>query len=422
MGNSLQTLRKSPEALIRGRIASQGKITFAEFMEIVLYEPSGGYYSSASPLGASGDYFTSPAAHPAFGALIAVQLSRMWLALGRPHRFLAVEMGAGDGLLARDVVDYAGRLSYAFAKSLTYIAIDRSPARTRRYGAGRIHRLVSDGVPLSGVVGCFISNELLDSFPAHRFRVSGGAIMEIYVTLDERGEFAEVLGEPSTPLLADRLAGLGLALPEGYRGEVNLNVRPWLECVSAALERGFVLTIDYGYPAHELYSSQRARGTLQTYYRHTDGGSPFQQIGRRDITAHVDFSTVAYEGRSLGLNSLGLRTQSQFLADLGFHGLVEGLRRMKLGYRERSANMMALLELVKPEGLGRFGAMIQERRTGVKSVNQLNLGNEALPEPPLLSDDHVPLLAGRYPETAWNMDQLWPFAEDETVSEEGAIC
>ena len=131
------------------------------------------------------------------------------------------------------------------------------------------------------------------------------------------------------------------------------------------------------------------------------------------MTAHVDFSSVGSEGRSLGLNSLGLRTQSRFLKELGFDEMVDSLRAKRLGQQEHSGNMMAMRELVKPEELGGFKVLIQERGTGVKSVEELIADGEALPEPPLLRQDHVPLMEGRYPDMALDMDALWPFGESE---------
>ena len=410
-------MENPPEAHIRERIARLGKITFAEFMELALYHPMGGYYTSASGIGAAGDYFTSPAAHPAFGALIAVQLQRMWEVLGCPARFYAVEIGAGSGLLARDVVDYAARMPGAFAQSLRYIALERYDARVPLAAeTGNIQRVIAgaDGVPFGGVVGCFISNELVDSLPVHRFQIHQGAVNEVYVALDERGRFVEVLGEPSTPMLSTRLNDLGLSLPDGFQGEVRLNTRSWLGQISDALARGFVVTIDYGHEAKELYAHGRAMGTLQTYYRHTQGGNPYQRIGQQDITAHVDFSLVASEGEALGLRPLGLLSQSSFLKGLGFDRMLRQLRAKRLSQRQRDANVMAMLELVRPGGLGAFKVLIQERATVVEDVAQLAPSNasEAAADVPLLGPEHIPLMEGRYPHMASGIEDLWPFNEE----------
>lgn len=404
-------MKNTPESEIRERIDTRGRICFAEFMEIALYHPQGGYYTGPPVVGAEGDYFTSPAAHPVFGALIAVQLYRMWQELDHPSLFDAVEMGAGDGLLARDVVEYAPSLGTKFAGALRYTCIDRrTPKRAASSGAGRQHQVVSQDVPVRGVVGCLITNELVDAFPVHRFQVEAGAVKELFVTLDESNELGETLDEPCTPMLKKRLAALDLELPDGFSGEVNLAIGTWMRRMSDALERGFVVTIDYGYPAKVLYNSDRSTGTLKTYYRHAEGGNPYVHIGRQDMTAHVDFSLIASEGQAMGLRPLALMPQSEFLKRLGFRAMLEGLRSMRLTRRELSANTMAMLELVKPEGLGGFGVLIQERGTGVDSDAQLALDPAAaidLPVP-LQGPEHTPLMEGRYPHVAMDMDELWP--------------
>ena len=378
-------------------------------MELALYHPYGGYYTSPDRVGADGDYFTSPAAHPAFGALIAVQLRRMWEVLDSPSKFTVVEMGAGSGLLARDILDYAGRMPGSFAQALRYVALDRYAVAGGPASAG-VERIVAAGVPIRNVVGCFISNELVDSFPVHRFQVHEGTLREVFVTLDESGALVEAPAEPSTPRLAERLDLLATSLPEGFQGEVSLGIRPWMEEVSLALARGFVLTVDYGYHAEELYSPERSAGTVQTYYRHAQGGGPYVRIGRQDITAHVDFSLVESEGAAAGLRSLAVVPQSAFLRRLGFDAMRRRLRAMDFGQRDRDANAMAMLELVKPGGLGSFKVLAQERGTGVTHFEQLTpdggWANEV--DVPLLGEDHIALMEGRYPHLAWEPESLWP--------------
>ena len=146
------------EGCVRAAIEAKGRITFAEFMELALYGP-GGYYvvgGEAARIGAAGDFFTSPHAHPAFGALIALQLEQMWRLLGRPERFDVVEAGAGGGRLAGDMAAFASALDVAFAAAIAYQEVE-----------GRRSALSS------GVVGCLLSNELFDAFPVHRVRMVG---------------------------------------------------------------------------------------------------------------------------------------------------------------------------------------------------------------------------------------------------------
>ena len=404
-------MKDTPEAEIRGLIEAKGSICFAEFMQVALYHSMGGYYTSARATGAAGDYFTSPAAHPVFGALIAVQLHRMWQVLDSPSTFDVIEMGAGDGLLAAEVAGHAPVLGQRFARALRYVPVDRRVAQeTAARAEVRPHPVAAIGVPFRKAVGCFISNELLDAFPVHRFRVEGRAVKELFVTLDEHDELTEALGDPCTPMLERRIRQLGFELGDGFSGEVNLGIGPWMREVSDGLERGFVLTIDYGYPAEVLYGADRSAGTLKTYYHHSEGGSPYVRIGRQDMTAHVDFSSVISEGEALGLRLLTLMPQSSFLKALGFQVVLDRLKTVQLSRRDLSANTMAMRELVKPEGLGGFSVLIQERGSGVAGYSDLTPAPEAalnLPIP-LLGPEHTPLMEGRYPHLAMDFDELWP--------------
>ena len=404
------------EQAIRDRIRRQGKITFAEFMRLALYHPVGGYYTSAAPFGATGDYYTSPAAHPAFGALLCVQLRHMWRLIGKPPQFTVVEMGAGNGILANDVAAYAPVISPEFARCLRYICIDRyAPASAAAKPS--VDRLRAHGVPLRAVIGCLLSNELVDAFPVHRFRIVNGAPLEIYVALDGNGAFTETLDAPSTPRLAERINALGFPLPDGFSGEVRLNTRSWLGEAAQALAKGFVITIDYGYEAAELYSHQRRFGTLQTYYRHTEGGSPYQRIGRQDISAHVDFTQLQSDGRAAGLDTIAYTTQADLLQSLGIDDMLRQVRAMPLSPRERSANLMAMRQLIKPSGLGGFKALIQAKGVEASAADIAPTPDQRGElQAPLLSDRHMPLLEGRYPHAAWQTwetPELWPQSDAE---------
>ena len=379
----------TPEAEIRRRIASDGPITFAEFMEVALYHPCGGYYTRDREDPAHRDYYTSPSAHPAFSALIAVHLETMWKALDCPDPFHVVEMGAGSGLMARDITEYARQHLVALAGAMRYVTVDKTSHE-----------------PPQGVVGCVLSNELIDAFPVHRFEIKDGKLVEFFVDLDADGRLHSVPGEPSTPALAQRLDRLGLELPNGTRGEINLRIGEWARRVSETIERGFVVTIDYGHEASELYSPKRSRGTLQTYYKHTSGSSPYQWIGRQDITAHVDFTTVIEEGRLAGLKPLCLMTQAEYLSQLGLKVWADRLRDRDLSPREVRANATAMRDLVDPVGLGGFKVLIQEKGTGLEDAGRVfpSRGQvEQLPMP-LLRSDHVPLYEGGGSSDMWNFE------------------
>ena len=395
------------ETEIRSRIARRGKIPFAEFVELALYHPRGGYYSTGKAR-QEADYFTSPAAHPVFGALIAVQMHRIWELLSRPERFFAVELGAGTGRLARDVVEHARSAYPDFGRALRYLAIDLGPAVAPSPG---VQPILADGVPLRGMVGCFLSNELLDALPFHRFQIVGGRVMETYVAVED-GRLASVLDEPSSAAVEDLVLKLG-PLPDGFQGEVRPLIGPWMHSVAVALEKAFVITIDYGDESSGLYSTSRERGTTHAYSRHMQAEGPYTRIGRQDITAHVDFTQVSDSGASAGLTRLGLTSQAEFLRAMGIELFLDDLRQKRLNQRERDANRAAMLELLKPEGLGGFKVLVQERSTGVKELSMLapeqpSLGVNGTP---LLGAEHISLLEGRYPHLAMDFEELWPGRE-----------
>jgi len=393
---------------IGARIGERGRITFAEFMELALYHPTGGYYTAGSPVGARGDYYTSPAAHPAFGASIAVMLQNMWEALERPSPFHIVEMGAGDGLLARDIAAFMPALSDELAQSLHYITLDRtSPAPRRGTDETTPRRVIATGVPLYNVVGCLLSNELVDAFPVAVFEVRESVPLEVYVTLRD-GEHHEVLDDPSTPELIQALAGLTHDLPEGYRGEVNVGMATWVEDVAGALGRGFVVTIDYGHAGAEPFPPGRREGTVRTHRGHTAGSDPLRHIGAQDITAHVDFSLLDRLGSENGLAGFGIVSQADLLGALGINRWLRNLRKMALSQPDRDANMMAMRDIVRPGGLGDFGILVQEKNTGVSDLEQLlSPADRELPPPPLLDPAHTPLMEGSYPHATWQPPQTW---------------
>lgn len=374
----------TPEAEIRRRIGERGRITFAEFMEVALYWPGGGYYCGGSspagpddsvesgPFGAAGDYYTAPLAHPAFGALLAVQLYQFWQLLDCPRPFYVVEPGAGSGQLCRDILAAATGLPDGFGKALRYLCLDRTHYRPPPYGDdSRAAPIIADGIPLRNLRGCIISNELLDAFPVHQVRVEQGKLWEVCIGLAEGSDdtaapLVEVLAEPSTPALAARLDELGIVLAEGQTAEINLNLDSWAGQTAAALEAGFVLTIDYGHRAAELYDPQtRPRGTLVTYRRHVQTDAPLRQIGNQDITAQVDFTAAANAGRRAGLSPVAYLTQREFLRNLGLDHLRRRVTSTPLPLAQATANRAGLLALTRPDGLGNFKVLVQEKNVEV---------------------------------------------------------
>ena len=372
-------------------------------MEIALYHPDG-YYSRRGRQGAEGDYYTSPIAHPAFGALICVQLHTMWKTLDRPSSFWVIEAGAGNSVLASDILAFASSRFADFSKSIHYVTIDRALPKTSWETLSSVRGI---GLPFKGVVGCILSNELIDAFPVHRFEVADWGPREIFVTLDSNGRLKEMLGPPTTPLIAERIEALDRILPNGFRGELNPGIQPWMAEVADTLSRGYVLTIDYGCESDELYSDERSGGTLQSYFLHTDGHSPYQRIGRQDMTAHVDFTTLIDNGLGVGLRPVFLTTQAEFLSSLGFNEMGKSVRESNWDGEEKSANLSAMRDLVNPNGLGKFKVLVQDKSSGIRRSSDLLPAAEDLRDlrPPKLSDRHLKMTRGS---STFEMKRLWP--------------
>ena len=409
------------ETEIRGRIRQRGPITFAEFMDMALYWPRGGYYSRGSldtrPFGSTGDYYTSPMVHPAFGALLAVQLYQFWQLLDCPDPFCVVELGSGNGQLCRDILAAVADFPAGFSNCLQYLCLDRSGGYDLR-DIPAASQIRTGGIPLRNLRGCILSNELLDAFPVHQVRVENGELREVYITeaggtKDTAGPLVEVLGEPSAPALAARLELLNLNLAEGQTAEISLGLDSWVESAADALEAGFLLTIDYGRTAEELYSAElRPRGTLTTFYRHVQTDAPLRHIGDQDITAQVDFTSLVNAGRRADLVPLGYTTQRQFLQNLGLDDFRRRLNdrnptpRPGLGEGPQPAdNRTGLLALARPDGLGDFKALVQGKNLpastggerpelwGLESLEEaLNLVR-SLPVP-FMTDRHISLPEG----------------------------
>ena len=368
------------EQEIRELIQERGRITFARFMQTCLYSPNEGFYSGRRDR-ISGHFGTSPTMHPVFGALVARQLEQMWNILGNPSVFHVIEVGSGDGVLAQAIVKACVRETPRFAGALHYVCADYEPGwfesadHSMNLPAGntnptspsrpdtvpRIQRVKTAGLrAFRNIVGCILSNELIDNFPVHRFCIQGGKVKEAYVTLVD-GKLAEMLGEPSTPRIEKRLAALGVSLPEGYRGEVNLAMEDWVDQVSASLDRGFVLTIDYGQPAADLYSLQNARGTLVCHYRHGVSDDPYRNLGEQDITCQVDFTSLKLLGARQGLATVGYSTQSRFLANLGFYSFLEAQQPQGRSAARTELSRITMMTLVDGSEYGDFKVLAQAR-------------------------------------------------------------
>lgn len=340
--------------IIRREIESAGAITFARFMELALYHPQHGYYSSGrATIGRKGDYFTNVSVGPVFGQLLAIQFRDIWRKLNCADDFTIVEQGAHDGEFATDVLNVLRELEPACFAKLRYIIVEPFPiARTRQQKAlaefsDKISwaKSVDDLEPFCGV---HFSNELFDSLPVHLFEFANDKWMELFVLSHDNGFAFEarprsgVLRPPKFNSSAVTSALLSAGSNRRYQTELHLAAAKLMREIAGKLQRGVILTIDYGFTRAEYYSSDRCEGTLQVRAAHRKLPSPFEQIGAADISAHVEWTSLAQAGESAGASLLAFTDQHHFLT-----ALLGSLSPLN------TSELRQLQTLLHPEMLGR---------------------------------------------------------------------
>ncbi|GAX89884.1 class I SAM-dependent methyltransferase [Effusibacillus lacus] len=356
--------------LIADKIRSAGgRITFAEYMAEALYHPMLGYYNRPEmTIGEQGDFFTSPMVHPVFGHCVGRQIYQLWLEMGSPSSFTLLEMGAGTGALARDLLQEWDRLqanepaANSGPVALRYVIVEQSPVLRGRQretasetGKGRIewHATLQEVPGYGSLEGVILSNELFDALPYHRLVMDKGRLLERYVTLEEDGSFAEVtapLSDERLPLLLDEQIREGLE--EGDRLVLSPAAGKVIREMADALNKGYVLTIDYGNLSPDVHWQSARSGGIRCYYKQTLNHDPYTRVGEQDITADVDFSYLQREGGQVGLETVRFSTQSDFLENFGFLDKVTDLQRMAFRDLRADFELQKMLTLYLPQGLG----------------------------------------------------------------------
>jgi SAM-dependent MidA family methyltransferase len=338
---------------IRRTIRQTGAVTFTWFMEQALYHPEHGYYSSGRcAIGRRGDYFTNVSVGPLFGRLLAAQFTEMWEALGRHDDFVIVEQGAHHGDFARDVLGVARERTPDFFAALRYRIIEPFPILQERQAKAlnefkekiAWEKSLSELEPFCGV---HFSNELLDAMPVHLVRRSDdGEWQELFV--DEAGaEFAFVAKPVSDEALRRHLEKIPGHAIAPYETEVNLATLGWIDLVARKLLRGYVLAVDYGYAREKFYAPERTSGTLQCYAGHRLASSPLRDPGHADISAHVDWTSIAERAEESGLTLSGFTDQYHFIT-----GVISRLLEREFAGETEAQTRRALQTLLHPEFLG----------------------------------------------------------------------
>ena len=302
------------------RIGREGPVSFASYMQQVLYEPGLGYYmAGAAKFGADGDFITAPELTPLFGASLAHEIGAVLAHLGGG----VLELGAGSGKLALSILQHLDATDIH-----SYTILEPSAELVQRQRRLLCEQLAADvfakvewinQLP-DAFTGVIVANEVMDALPVERFTIAGnsngvpGSVEQCFVT-----DRLTTVQQPATTALQLAVeaiqAALETPLPVGYNSEVCLLLKPWLSSLAECLQQGVMLLIDYGYPRREYYLPERLQGTLACYYQHRAHDNPFRWPGLQDITAHVDFTAVAEAAVDNQLDILGYASQAAFLLD-----------------------------------------------------------------------------------------------------------
>lgn len=362
-------LRGNPKliSLIRSEIRVAGHISFARFMELALYDRDHGYYMGRERRpGRAGDFLTAPEMHPFFGLTIARQVAECWDRLGQPDSFTVLEYGSGTGGLAYDAIVGLINDRPELRSRLRYRLNEINPRRNAQAIAAMEEVGFSDIVSVDDEsesnVGVVLANEVADAMPVHRLRWNGTTLEELWVAWNDEVGLVDRSGPLSPEVAAFNpdayLAGVGLdlsKLPVGARLEVSPATANWTRELARRLERGYALIVDYGYLATELYSGSRLQGTLRVHTKHRVTDNPYDAVGTRDITAHVDFTLIETVARESGMSPIGLTTQADFLANAGLGELLVRLRNEPgIAIEEYYRAQAAVFRLIDPAGMGRF--------------------------------------------------------------------
>jgi len=376
---------------IEQEISERGPIPFSRYMELCLYEPELGYYARhANQFGKSGDFYTSSDVHAVFGRLLARQFDEMWRALGSPPKIDVVELGPGRGLFAQDVLDWSEKKFPAFFGALGYVLVESSPALRAKLGATLAHHIANGKCRLgensdlhggrlfaesskefasastSKTPTLVFANEFFDALPVEVVSSEGS------LRIDSRnGRFVETW-VPASPEELEFLDRYSVHPEAGERVEALLAAQDYMRRISAGIDRGFLVAIDYGYDRSELLAG-RHRGTVMAYRQHSASPNPYQAPGEQDITAHVNFTALAAAAEQNGMQAHKLLTQSQFLMGIGeANQFADAFEECRLP-QERAKVALQLKHLVTPAGMGEsFHVLVASKNVAREAMSRLS--------------------------------------------------
>jgi SAM-dependent MidA family methyltransferase len=349
---------------LKRRIQREGAISFRDWMNAALYDPHAGYYCRPDRVrwGRNGDYRTAPERSPLFAATFAAYFARLSDQLGSPHPFTILEYGGGNGTFARGVLSALKQQREDVYAATRYLCVEMNAEQLEPFAAH--FEVLNANQQLSQIeAGVIFSNELIDAFPVHRVCYRDGRLRELFVGLDAENQFTWMEQEPSTPQLKAYFAHHRIKLMEGQTAEVNLETEAWLKRMAALVRRGFLMTVDYGASAAELYQTpERFDGTLRSFARHGLSTGVLSDPGERDITATINWTELIETGKQYGWETIELQRQHEFLLRGGLLRQLERLSVEAASEAERVNLRIGARDLILPEFMGAdFQVLVQQK-------------------------------------------------------------
>ena len=363
---------------IEEEIRVAGPIPFSHYMEICLYDPELGYYSrNAEQFGKAGDFYTSSDVHAVFGRLLARQFEETWRALGSPASIELIELGPGRGLFARDVLGWSEKKFPDFFRALHYVLVESSRALRERITETLKHHLDSGKAELTPLYPpnikssrqaptIFFANEFFDALPVEIISTKGSLRID---TCD--GHLIETWA-PSSAEELEFLDRYSVHAEADERIEVSLAAQQCMDRLAADIEHGFIIAIDYGYTREEQLAG-RHRGTVKALRQHSVSANPYEAPGEQDITADVNFTTLAAAAEKHGMQTHKLVTQSQFLMGIGeANQFADAFEECRLP-QERAKVALQLKHLVTPAGMGEsFHVLVAGKGVQHETIERLS--------------------------------------------------
>ena len=389
---NLSLLNPDPEAKFHSQKLStyikklidekSGSIGFDEYMNLALYQPSFGYYTSGNQIfGAKGDFVTAPQISSLFSKCLAFQCIQILKDFENPS---ILEIGAGTGVMAKDLLLNLEKSNSLPKKYFIYEISADLKFRQQNLLKQSIPQYIDniiwlDKLPKRKFNGLIIANEVLDSLPVKRFKKESNIFKEVKVTfIDNNFHWINVTACDELTNFLEKIENkLSRTFYVDYCSEINVNLKIWLDSVQSVIEKGVILFIDYGYSMSDYYHPEKFDGNLLCHYRHYVHNDPFFYPGLQDITTSVDFTSVAECAEKIGLNVNGYTNQTYFLFGCGLENLVPNMDLLSI--KSQTEISKELRSLIMPDEMGerfKFMALTKEYNKDLIGFSQMNQRNQ----------------------------------------------